>query len=74
MAWRGPTLGWGVLEWMAAYLPSPRDSTQPLILTDEQAEFVLAWYAVDSRGEFLYRRSISERAMARPRPVPASPS
>jgi hypothetical protein len=47
---------------MAAYLPSPRDETQPLILTDEQAEFVLAWYAVDRSGKFLYRRSISERA------------
>jgi hypothetical protein len=62
MAWSGPTLGWAVLEWMANYLPSPRDSAQPLLLTDEQAEFVLAWYAVDSHGKFIYRRSISERA------------
>lgn len=62
MAWTVPTLGWGVLEWMAAYLPSPRDSSQPLVLTDEQAEYVLAWYAVDKAGRFLYRRSISERA------------
>lgn len=62
MAWTLPTLGWGVLEWMASYLPSPRDATQPLILTDEQAEFVLAWYAVDKGGRFIYRRSISERA------------
>lgn len=62
MAWTLPTLGWGVLDWMAAFLPSPRDETQPLILTDEQAEFVLAWYSVDQRGEFIYRRSISERA------------
>ena len=62
MAWTQPTLGWGVLEWMATYLPSPRDSAKPLILTDEQAEFVLAWYAVDLHGKFVYRRSISERA------------
>lgn len=62
MAWTQPTLGWGVLEWMATYLPSPRDSTKPLILTDEQAEFVLAWYAIDLHGKFIYRRSISERA------------
>jgi hypothetical protein len=62
MAWTLPTLGWGVLEWMASYLPSPRDAAMPLILTDEQAEYVLAWYAVDKAGRFVYRRSISERA------------
>jgi hypothetical protein len=62
VGWTQPTLGWGVLEWMAAFLPSPRDETKPLILTDEQAEFVLAWYAVDGHGKFIYRRSISERA------------
>lgn len=62
MAWTQATLGWGVLDWMASYLPSPRDEAQPLILTDEQAEFVLAWYAVDKAGRFVYRRSISERA------------
>jgi hypothetical protein len=62
MAWTLPTLGWGVLEWMASYLPSPRDAAMPLILTDEQAEYVLAWYAVDKAGRFIYRRSISERA------------
>lgn len=62
MTWTQPTLGWGVLDWMAAYLPSPRDASEPLILTDEQAEFVLAWYAIDKAGRFTYRRSISERA------------
>jgi hypothetical protein len=62
MAWTQPTLGWGVLDWMASYLPSPRDPLQPLILTDEQAEYILAWYAVDKAGRFIYRRSISERA------------
>jgi len=60
--WSGPTLGWGVLDWMADFLPSPRDSSQPFILTNEQAEFVLAWYALDRKGEFIYRRSICERA------------
>ena len=62
MTWSLPTLGWGVLEWAAAFLPSPRDHDKPLILTDEQAEFVLAWYSVDRQGKFPYRRSISERA------------
>lgn len=63
MAWTGgPTLGWAVLDWGASFLPSPRDADAPFLLTDEQAEFVLAWYAVDRTGHFLYRRSISERA------------
>lgn len=62
MAWTLPTLGWGVLDWMASYLPSPRDPALPLVLTDEQAEFVLAWYSVDQAGHFPYRRSICERA------------
>ena len=62
MAWTQPTLGWAVLEWMAAFLPSPRDSGRAFIATDEQAEYVLAWYAVDKAGRFIYRRSISERA------------
>jgi hypothetical protein len=59
----GPTLGWGVLEWMARYLPSPVDQTKPLILTDEQAWLVLRWYAVDrDTGEFLHRRGAMEMA------------
>ncbi len=62
MVWSTPTLGWGVLDWMSTYLPSPRNPLEPLILTDEQAEFVLAWYAIDKAGRFIYRRSISERA------------
>ena len=70
MPWRGPryegefpTLGWQVLEWMATYLPSPRDDTQPLILTDEQALKVLLWWAIDPLAErLLYRRWIQERA------------
>lgn len=70
MTWRGgrtpddlPTLGWGVLDWMTAYLPSPSDDGEPLVLTDEQARHVLDWYTIDPRtGEFLYRRDIIERA------------
>jgi hypothetical protein len=47
---------------MTTYLPSPRNPLEPLILTDEQAELVLAWYTVDKAGKFPYRRCICERA------------
>lgn len=58
----GPTLGWGVLRWMARHLPSPADPSLPLILTDEQAEIVLRWYAVDEDGEYIHRRGVIEMA------------
>lgn len=47
---------------MAAYLPSPDDERKPFILTDEQALFIIDWYGLDDRGEFIYRRAIAERA------------
>jgi phage terminase large subunit-like protein len=58
----GPTLGWRVLDWIADNLPSPADPTREFILTDEQAELVLRWYAVDERGDFLFRRGALEMA------------
>lgn len=59
----GPTLGWWVLDWLGDKLPSPVDPSQPLLLTDEQAEIVLRWYAIDAEtGEFLYRRGELEMA------------
>ncbi len=59
----GPTLGWGILRHGAKHLPSPADSTQPFIATDEQVEFTLRWYALDERtGEFLFRRAELEMA------------
>lgn len=60
MPWRGPqfpgelpTLGWYVLDWFAEYLivPDGPAAGQPLELTPEQAQFVLNFYAVDSRFE-----------------------
>lgn len=41
-------------------LPSPQDEKEPLILTDEQARFVLAWYEVDDHGVRVNRRGILE--------------
>ena len=60
MPWRGPefegelpTLGWYVLDWFAEYLivPDGPAAGQPLALTDEQAQFVLNFYALDPTFE-----------------------
>ncbi len=58
-----PTLGWGVLEWMTAHLPSPSDHSADLVLTDEQARIVLAFYRLDpATGDFTHRRARLEMA------------
>ena len=49
--------GWEILDWAYSVLPSPSDRSQPLVLTDEQAEFVVAFYAVDPDGVYTYRRA-----------------
>lgn len=52
-----PSLGWGVLAWGHAYLPSPADERQALVLTDEQARRVLRFYELDPlTGDRVYRR------------------
>jgi phage terminase large subunit-like protein len=53
------TRGWDVLAWSHRFLPSPSDPSQPLVLSDEQAGFVLAWYELDD-GRYLYRRAALE--------------
>ena len=63
MTYSGPTLGWGVLTWMADHLPSPADSMAQFIPTDEQCDIILRWYAVDAdSGDYLYRRGEIEMA------------
>jgi hypothetical protein len=47
---------------MYAHLPSPADEREPFKVTDEQAELILDWYAIDDRGVYIYRRGILERA------------
>lgn len=56
MPWRGPeypgelpTLGFQVLDWISEYLivPDGPAAGQPLMLTPEQAQFILNFYAVD---------------------------
>jgi hypothetical protein len=61
-----PTLGWGVLEWWADHLPSPRDSSSEFILTDSQARDVLEWFRIDPvTGRYVYRRGYSRRSKGR---------
>lgn len=71
MPWRGPnyagevaTLGWGVLDWMSVFLVVPDGGPlagEPLILTAEQAQFVLDFYALDSVGVRSVRRAVLSR-------------
>jgi hypothetical protein len=68
--WRGesfegefPTLGYDVLDALSETLPSPADSDEPLIYTDEQARWFLAWFALEPEtGAFIYRRACLEMA------------
>ena len=50
------TLGWQVLGWTREYLlqPDGPNASEPWVFTDEQARFVLNWYAIDRDGRFLY--------------------
>jgi hypothetical protein len=53
------SLGWLMLAWCGAFLQAGRD--EPWIFTDEQARFLLWWYAVDESGRFLYRDGVLQR-------------
>lgn len=56
-----PSLGWQVLEFASAYLPSPSDEEEPFVFTDEQALDIVAWYSLDpATGRHLYRRGAQE--------------
>ncbi len=63
--WRLPerTLGWSVIDWAAETLLQPDGPTagDPWAWTDEQARFLLWWYAVDPAGRFAYRRGVLRR-------------
>lgn len=58
-----PTLGWGVLEWIETMLAAPdRGDYEPLILTQEQAQFVVNFYRLDPvTGRRAYRRGLISR-------------
>ena len=57
------TLGWGLLDWGTKYLSNPDGERmgERWIYSDEQALFILWFYAVDEHGKFLYRRGMLER-------------
>lgn len=90
MPWRGPryagelpTLGWQVLDWISEYLivPDGPAAGEPLVLTDEQALFVLQLYAIDPhfdgpaiRGRSLLNgRRIRRAVLSRPKGWGKSP-
>jgi len=53
-----------VLGWTAEFIRQPDgpDAGGPWRFTAEQARFVLAWYALDERGRWLYTRGVLRRA------------
>jgi hypothetical protein len=53
------TLGWGVLAWCGRWLQNGRD--EPWRFTDEQARFILWWYATQEDGTFVYRDGVLQR-------------
>lgn len=57
------TLGWGVLEWCSKYLGQPdgKFKGERWQFSNEQALFILRYYAVDGNGRFLFNRAILER-------------
>jgi len=54
--------GHEVLEWSHRFLPSPSDPSQPLVLSDEQARFVIDFYETDEHGVYVYRRGALQAA------------
>ncbi|MCK9496750.1 MAG: phage terminase family protein [Dehalococcoidia bacterium] len=46
------TIGWDVLGWCGTNLQHGRD--EPWRFTDEQARFILHWYALNEDGSFVY--------------------
>jgi hypothetical protein len=71
MPWRGPefagdfpSLGHELIGWFAENLtvPSGPKIGEPLVLTDEQAELVIRFYALSRRGDRKYRRGAVRRA------------
>lgn len=57
------TLGWQILGWTAEYLlqPDGPNAGEPWRFTDEQARFLLNWFAIDEEGRFIYRRGMLRR-------------
>jgi hypothetical protein len=58
------TLGFAVAEWIEGYLiqPDGDHAGEPFVLTPEQLNFLLWFYAVDARGRFRFRRAVLRRS------------
>lgn len=58
-----PTLGWEVIDWVTDMLAQPDQAEySPLILTEEQAQFILNFYRLDpTTGRRVYRRAVWSR-------------
>lgn len=58
-----PSLGWEALEWISEMLAMPdRPEYEPLVLTPEQAQFILDFYRLDPvTGRRVYRRAVWSR-------------
>jgi hypothetical protein len=58
------TLGWEILDWSSQMLAQPDGDNQgdAWQFTDEQAMFILWFYAVGGDGKFLYRNAVLERS------------
>lgn len=66
-----PTLGWLALEWFTDYLARPdTPDYAPLVATQEQAEFLLAYYRINPRTKARVRR---RGVISRPRGWGKSP-
>lgn len=57
------TLGWDILEWGSMMLAQPDGTAagETWVYSDEQAEFILWFYAIDEDGKFIYRKAVLER-------------
>lgn len=65
------SLGWDLLDWASEMLVNPDGAHKgdPWTFTKEQAKFILWFYAIDLKGNFLYRRAL----LARPKGWGKSP-
>lgn len=57
------TLGWDILDWASTYLAHPDGDNRGgnWVYTNEQAKFLLWFYALDEQGRFNYRRALLGR-------------
>lgn len=57
------TLGWEILDWCTYYLAQPdgKYKGQKWVFTNEQAKFVLWFYAIDETGAYIFEKAILER-------------